>query len=152
MKHSPFFTARLIAQVANVHMRTIKRHAVKQGWQWRMRGNTLQFIPPPALQAKCLAASHEVKAAGLNGFTIGASKRAEIFRANLRFAALAALDTATKTEPFERALVRVARDFTFRASPSSLREWQKNFAKHGFDGLMEKKRGNVGRKPKAKNL
>ncbi|MGA2871476.1 MAG: hypothetical protein ABSF34_20230, partial [Verrucomicrobiota bacterium] len=120
--------------------------------QCQLRGNTWEFIPPAALRAKCLAASSEAKTAGLNGFSIGASKRAEIFRANLRFAALAALDTATKTEPFERALVRVARDFTFRASPSSLREWQKNFAKHGFEGLLEKKRGNVGRKPKAKSL
>jgi hypothetical protein len=60
------------------------------------------------------------------------------------------LQAAITTTPIETALDDVSRDFTFKISPSSLREWHKRYAESGFGGLMERKRGHVGRKPKTK--
>jgi hypothetical protein len=150
MKTPVFFNAKLIAQVANCHLRTIKRHAAKQGWPTQLRGNKLEFVPPHDLQAKCAQAAPLVNHHATDGFAIGASHRAELFRANLRFAALCALEAAITTMPIETALATVARDFTFKISPSSLREWLKRYTESGFPGLMEQKRGRCGRKPKAK--
>jgi hypothetical protein len=150
MKIPQYFPSSLIAKVANCHLRTVKRHAAKNAWHGRLVGNTWYFIPPKLLQSKCEAASHLAKHDGMEGFTIGASHRAELFRANLRFAALCALQTAITTMPVDDALVAIARDFTFKVSPSALRVWQKKYTASGFAGLMERKRGHVGRKPKAK--
>ena len=125
MKTPVYFSARLIAKVANCHLRTIKRHAAKQGWPGKLRGNTWEFQPPYTLRAKCALATSLADRHGLDGFGIAAERRAELFRANLRFAALCALETAITTMPVEHALAAVARDFTFKASPSALRTWQK---------------------------
>lgn len=150
MKTPVYFNASLIAQVAKCHLRTINRHAAKQGWPRQRRGNSWEMVPPVGLRAKCLAASRVADRGGLDGFTIGAAIRAELYRANLRFAALCALETAIKAQqPIESALVMVARDFTFRVSPSALRVWLKKYAASGFQGLMESNRRNCGRKAKA---
>jgi hypothetical protein len=150
MKTAAFFNASLIAKVANCHLRTIKRHAAKQGWPRQFRAGAWEFVPSSDLQGKCAEAAALVHKQGMDGFAIGASHRAELFRANLRFAALCALETAINTMPIETALATVARDHSFKVSPSALRVWQKKYAALGFAGLMEYKRGQVGRKPKAK--
>jgi hypothetical protein len=150
MKSPVYFDGSLIAQVAKVHLKTIKRHAAKHGWAGRLRGNAWEFVPPSDLQAKCAEAASLVNKQGMDSLAIGTSQRAELFRANLRFAALCALETAITTLPIETALATVARDMSFKISPSSLREWLKRYSESGFPGLMEYKRGRCGRKPKAK--
>jgi hypothetical protein len=152
MKQSPnFFSASIIARAANCHHRTIHRRATRAAWPRRQNGNLFEYQPPRALHAKCLLISRRTKAVGLRAFDIGAERRAEVFRAHNRFAALCGLEIALENGmQIERALARVGRDFTFHCSPRNLRKWQRRFSKEGFAGLLEKKRGYSGRKPKAK--
>jgi hypothetical protein len=147
-----FFPARVIAAVAGWGgSKTVHRRAQREGWPKRKRGNFYEWQPPRALRAKCLLISQQTNRAGFSAFVIETSSRAEIFRAHNRFAAISGLETALQSGMrFKRALAQVARDFTFQCHPSSLRRWQHRFSKDGFIGLLEKKRGNSGRKPKAK--
>jgi hypothetical protein len=142
-----YFPASVIARVAKRSARTIKRRAAREGWPRRQRGNVLEFQPPRGLIAKCLAATSRADLTGLRNLSFAPARRAEIFRSENRFAALCGLEMALLSgEPVERALVRVARDFTFHVSPSALRLWHRQFAKEGFSGLLENKRGHSGRK------
>jgi hypothetical protein len=144
-----FFPARVIARAARCCARTIKRRAAREGWPRRWRGNALEFVPPANLQSKCLKIPRPTSRDGLLDHLISPSRRAEVFRAKIRFEALCALETAALAgEPIERALVRVARDFTFHVSANSLRVWQRRFVNKGFSGLLENKRGHSGRKQK----
>lgn len=53
--------------------------------------------------------------------------------------------------PVESALMRTADLFShFSASVSSLRRWQRAYARRGFVGLFESKAGRSGRKPSEK--
>jgi hypothetical protein len=143
-----YFRAAQIAKVAALHARTIKRLAKKQGWQYRRRGNALEFVPPAALRAKCQAALSEISAKVLDGFNITVSDQAAVSRAFHRFAALSALDSQIKQgQSVETALLTVAP--AFNVSVSGLRRWLKHFIASGFAGLLEQRRGRSGRKPKA---
>jgi hypothetical protein len=143
--HSGFFAARLIAQVLKRDKKTVMRRAAREGWPQRRRGNAMEFQPPRGLRAKCLALTRRSGSYGLRDLLIPAARRAEIFRATCRFDALCGLQLAVASgEPIERALIRVARDFTFHASPSSLRLWQRRFARAGFASLLESKLGRSG--------
>lgn len=149
MKIPVFFPASVIAQVLHCSPRTVRRLAKAKGWPVRRRGARLEFTPPAESVVDCLKLDSGETGPGLAEPWITPGLSAEIYRTHLRFTALAALDSAIRAgQPAERALVEVARDFTFRCSPSSLRAWQHRFAKHGLPGLMENRRGRSGRKPK----
>ena len=150
MKIPVFFPASVIAQVLHCSPRTVRRLAKAKGWPARRRGARLEFTPPAETVVDCLKLATGETGPGLAEPWITPSLSADIFRTNLRFAALLALQNALNAgQPPERALVEVARDFTFRCSPSSLRAWQHRFAKQGLPGLMENRRGRSGRKPKS---
>lgn len=73
----------------------------------------------------------------------------EIARATHRFHAVVALAAELRSgTPRERAIVQVSRAFNFTCSPTSLRSWEAKFSLKGFAGLLERKRGRVGRKRK----
>ena len=150
-KTAKYFSAAIIARAAKCHRRTIHRRAARAAWPCRQNGCLFEYSPPRALRSKCLSIFQRTKAVGLRAFNIGAPRRAEVFRAHNRFAALCGLEIALKNGmQFERVLARVARDFTFHCSPHELRKWWHRFSKEGFAGLLEKKRSRSGRKPKAK--
>ena len=142
-----YFRLQVVAKAAGFCSRTMHRRMLDAGWPRRWHGNTLEVIPPVGLRAKCLAIYQRTKSPGLKQFSIAPGPRAEIYRTQQRYAALLALDNMVASGvPFERALVAVARDFTFTVSPRSLRLWQDRFAHQGLAGLLENKRGNSGRK------
>jgi hypothetical protein len=146
-----FFRAAVIARAAGCCARTIKRRAVSGGWPRHKRGNAFTIQPPHELLAKCLKNPRQTALDGLRDLIIPPARRAEIFRAEKRFQAICSLELALQSgEPIERALRNVARDFTFSVSTRSLRSWHHRFFSEGFAGLLEKKLGRSGRKPKEK--
>ena len=146
-----YFPASVIARAAQCDKATVHRRAVRKGWPRRRNENRLEYQPPFALRKKCRSIFQRSKPAGFTGFVVGAERRAEAWRAETRFAALRELEAAMQNGmPVELALVRVARDFTFHASARSLRCWQRHFAKKGFAGLLESKRGHSGTRHKAR--
>lgn len=144
-----YFSAAVIARVVGCCAKTIKRRAAAAGWPQQSKGNRLEFIPPRALQAKCLAEPQLAARAGLRDLPISTAMHAEVYRANNRYAAVCGLEAALQAGvKIEIALARVSRAFTFTVSPRSLRMWKKSFSAKGFTGLQETKRGNSGRKSK----
>lgn len=142
-----YFPCSVIARAVRHDKKTIMRQAACDGWPRRKRGNRFELQPPLALRKACLRIFQRVKDAGLRRFSIGPERCAEVFRAEIRFAAVCALETALLAgAPIERTLGHIVRDFTFKASPNSLRRWQRQFADEGFVGLLESKRGHSGRK------
>jgi hypothetical protein len=99
------------------------------------------------LRGRCIAISKRTKPTGLQAFSIGLQRRAEIDRALHRFSSLLALEAELiAAVPFETALKRVS--IAYHTNPNSLRQWAASFLKCGLAGLLENKRGHSGRKPK----
>ncbi len=152
MKMPLYFRAALIGQAAQVNGRTIRRRARAEGWPRRRHGNAFEFIPPARLKAKTMAAWQKAAGGKLESFEIGPAIVAEQFRTEMRSKCLCALSAAIPVYGVEKALERIARDFSFRVSKSSLRAWCKRFAESGIRGLKDNRRGHSGRKPKNKPL
>ena len=147
MKENPqFISADVIASAIGKGKKYVHRKASRDGWRMRKRANFHEYQVPQSIRAKCLAAFHGSQPAGLRSFSIGIERRAEIGRAQHRFAALCALEAELLAGPNEAALVRVAK--AFHANPISLRQWAEHYSKRGFAGLLENKRGNSGRWPR----
>ena len=138
-----YFSTALIARATGASKKTVHRTAVRDRWPMRQRANFHEYQVPHSLRAKCLQRFLCTKPAGLNGFAIGTARRAEIGRAQHRFAALCALEAELLAVPNEIALASVSK--AFHANPISLRQWAEHFSKRGFAGLLENKRGNSGK-------
>jgi len=148
MKNSrkSFFGASVIARAAKCHERTIRRRAARELWPQKGNDYFSEWTPPKNLLAKCRLISQGAKPKALREFSVSIERRAEIDRALHRLSALFALESALLTGlPFEVALARVA--MSFCSNWKSIRSWVDNFSKYGLAGLLEKKRGVVGRKP-----
>ena len=151
-----FFTARELAQALSVNKKRVQRLAAREHWTTRRNGNHLEYCPPPEVAARAAALKAEPDPAP-----------------TVRFADLAHSDTARQTTLLreqavqllesnldigkEAALQAVCSQMRkdhpmFRISVSSLRRWQTLYQLFGLDGLVEQKRGRVGRKPYAKDL
>jgi len=143
MKHTAqYFPAAIIAEATGKDKKTIHRHATGKGWPMRLQGNFFEYQVPAKIHAACLAI-HQRGQPGLRSFVIGITQRAEIVRAQARFAMLCALDAELRRYPHEAALNRIAK--AFHVSKVSLRVWAENFTLRGLAGLLENKRGKSGK-------
>lgn len=142
-----FYPANVIATANGLCKRTVQRCAIRERWPAQRRGNRFEYAPPRALQGKCRRFA--ARCSALHAQILSHAQRAEIARATHRLHAIAALAAELRSgTQRERAVAQVARAFNFVCSPTSLRRWDQAYQIAGFSGLMEKKRGNSGRKPR----
>lgn len=146
-KAPQFFSAEMISRATGASKRNIHRTAKRLGWKMHQRGNLFEYQVPKLLRSKCLAVYLASERAGLGSFRIGLERRAEVDRAQHRFNAICALEAELLSGPHEAALDQVSA--AFHVNKISLRQWVSRWEKAGFSGLLESKRGNSGRKPKA---
>ena len=123
----------------------MRRRAKHERWPVSWAGDRREYRVPAAIHPLCLGALRGSKStSGLGRFKITKAQIAEVNRAQNRFAALCALAVAIKRTGFEKALDHV--EACFDVNRISLRQWADAWKKSGFAGLMEHKRGRVGRK------
>ena len=141
-----FHCARELARLAGRSAKTIHRMAMREGWQFVQRGNRRLYVAPERLIGSPAPASSAPAALRL---AISPSDRALFRRAALRFLALLEMEAAVSAgQTIEQAIQELSDSFHFSCSPSALRRWAQTFAQEGFAGLLEHKRGRVGRRAK----
>lgn len=141
-----FFPVHLIARAAGLSAKTIHRRALREFWPGRVLGNRHHFQPPDELLAACQQLANGPGASFLD-FQVADRDRAEFGRITARFNALCeAAGLIASGLGIERALRVTA--IKFGTSASQLRVWAGEFARAGIAGLLEHKRGRVGRKAK----
>lgn len=140
-----YFRASVIARALGRGKKFVERRAKRERWPRRWAGNRRTYRVPVELQTLCLGALRGGKSTGgLTGFKISKAQINEVARAQKRFSALCALATAKKKSGYEAALKHVA--ICFDTNAITLRQWAEAWKKNGFAGLLEHKRGRVGRK------
>lgn len=153
-----WFSASEIAHVAGRHKKYWQRVATREQWPARRNGNRMEFQPPPAL-AECLLKVGR-QASGGSPLTVRFADLAHDQKARdlvlLREQAVSAVLNQLHTGK-ETALQSVCTVFRhshpdLRISTSSLRRWVDHYTAAGLDGLVEQKRGRVGRKGFANDL
>ena len=156
-----YFTARVIGKVCNVHKKTVARHAELAQWPSRQVGNRTEYQPPAHIAALIVATPSAIKKQAASEIQVRYINLppADPQRENvlLREKAVQLLNSNATVHGKEMALQLVCNHFaehhkTFSISISSLRRWDDRYKAHGLDGLVEQKRGIVGRKPFADDL
>lgn len=141
-----------------VNKKYVQRLAMREAWPLRQTGNRFEYQVPPAI-AEIMIGTPE-----------SATAPAPII---VRFADLVADDAQREIVLLREQAVQLlgqnlchgkeaalqlvcshmaALHPLFRCSISSLRRWAELYAAHGLDGLVEQKRGRVGRKAFARDL
>jgi hypothetical protein len=155
-----FFSARDIALAMGVNKKQVHRTAQREGWPTRSSGNKLEYCPPAAIAAVIIAApasasphlrsERSVTFADLahsddqRNVVLMREKAVQCLQNNLHLGKEIALELVAHKFKTEQPL--------FRISVSSLRRWFDAYQLAGIDGLVEQKRGRVGRKAFATDL
>ena len=153
-----FFSAADIARAVGLTgekgKKMIKRTAALEKWPAKFCGNKLVFVPPPAIAELIIpppAQANEEETAPTVRFRDLAHSPAARDTALLRERAVQRVQGSLSLGK-EVALKLVVHQMQsehpmFRIGISSLRQWFDKYAAAGLDGLVEQKRGTVGRKP-----
>lgn len=136
-----FFPARVISSVAGCCSKTVKRHALREGWPKRQRGNHFEYGVPHSLRRRCMTLA-PVPPIWDQPRTI---------RELLRASAVLGFCHRVQHDPkhgIERALQETVSDFRHLVTISTrtLRAWVSAVERGGLAALSEKKIGRVGRK------
>ncbi|MDE2019379.1 MAG: helix-turn-helix domain-containing protein [Patescibacteria group bacterium] len=148
-----------IGQPGEAGKKMVKRTAAAENWPARMLGNKLVFIPPAHIAGIIVAAPApvaETTAPLVRYSDLAHSEQARALVLMRERAVQLVQENAPATGK-ETALTLVAAQMQrenplFRISVSSLRKWCDRYAASGLDGLVEQKRGRVGRKSYASQL
>jgi hypothetical protein len=155
-----YFTLADIARACNAVKRTVARTAIAQGWPRKQDGNKFLFAPPSHI-ATLIVQSPGFKPKEtpepIVTFAQIANDTAQAQTALLREKAVKLLNATVSLLGKEVALVQTCARLQeahplFRISVRSLRRWQQAYGEYGLDGLVEQKRGVVGKKPFAADL
>ena len=152
-----YFTVADIARACRKDKETIRAAALREQWPMRWNGNRQEFSPSPEIARIMIAtpASERqgrgitVKFADLHDETqieivLRREKAVLLYRDNLHLGKEIALETT--------AAIMRATFPNFKCSARNLRRWNARYGQYGLDGLVEQKRGNVGRKAFADQL
>lgn len=152
--------ARALGLPGEAGKKKIKRTAAIEGWPTMMHGNKLMFTPPAAIADLIVATPESPDVAPPPSAQVRFSDLSHSEHARetvlLREEAVK-LCQANAHLGRETALKLVAAQMqrehpAFRIGVSSLRQWIARYGAAGLDGLVEQKRGRVGRKPYAAQL
>jgi hypothetical protein len=166
-EHEPeYFSARDISRALStpekkICKKTIQRTAQREGWAFRRNANRIEYAPPAHIADIVLStprseASFETPAVKFADL-VGPGNQSQRETVLLREKAVTLLQNNVPLLGKENALKLVCQHFAkehplFKISVSSLRRWDDAFAANGIDGLVEQKRGRVGRKAFALDL
>ena len=153
-----YHTAAAIARALNSNKKYITRLAQREGWPARKVGNRYEYLPPAHI-ARCVVAAPVATieaSTALVTFADLAHSDAQRDKVLLREQAVRLLQQNLSLGK-EVALQLVCQHFAgahpmFPCSVSSLRNWLAAYTARGIDGLVEQKRGRVGRKGFAVDL
>lgn len=149
-----WFSARDIARALGTNKKRVHRAAEREAWPQRTTGNRLEYCPPALIAEMVIASpsdsSLKEQHAPLVRFTDLAHSDDQRQAVLMREEAVKLLQGNLHLGK-EIALQQVCNHFKlqhplFRISVSSLRRWFDAYAVAGIDGLVEQKRGRVGRK------
>jgi hypothetical protein len=153
-----WFIASDVARALGCHKKRVHRMAQRDGWESREQANRLEYRVPSSL-AQLIVQSPEsdgeaparvVRFADLahsdaaRQTVLWRQEAVELLRNNLHLGKEVALQLVVDHYRTNRPL--------FHCSVSALRIWDGNYGRHGIDGLVEQKRGRVGRKAFALDL
>jgi len=148
-KSANLFTARDIARGLKTYKKAVHRRAAREGWPRRRSANQFIFLPPAGLRRHLLqSVPTEFRRETLSpgSLHISPARLAELARAEQRLRALLLFLQFRPAFRIQRALQRAARFSTVGCSVASLRRWACAWQRAGFAGLLEQKRGRVGRR------
>jgi len=153
-----YFSLRDIARALGANKKTVQRTAEREAWPCRAQGNRLEFIPPaqialavvatPAMDTSCPAP--EVRFSDLAHSDAAREKvllrerAVKLVASNSIFGKMRAVALVVEHFKKEQPLMPI--------SPRALHDWCAAYAERGIDGLVEQKRGVVGRKSYARDL
>ena len=156
---STYFRIADIARALALDKRVVHRMAESEHWPMHQCGNRFEFCPPPRIAALVIARPDMPKEEPYhNGvkFTDLAHCPAQRDVVLLREKAVQML--LVNTGIGKELALKLVSDYMrrehplFRCSVNSLRMWVDKYLANGIDGLVEQKRGKVGRKPFAAAL
>jgi hypothetical protein len=154
-----WFTAAEIALACGTHKKKVHRTAQRDHWESRQHANRLEYRPPariadivlkspsstvPSFQPPAVRFSDLAHSLEARDLVLTREKAVLLLENNLHLGKEMALDLVVKHFHVERPL--------FSISVTSLRRWQIAYHASGLDGLVEQKRGRVGRKAFALDL
>jgi len=154
-----YFSARDIARATGRNKKFIQRAAEREGWPARPNGNRFDYQPPAEIAALIIAtpsapapvhSSPLVHFADLShsddarGTVLLREQAVQLLNRNLNLGKEVALQMVCNHFAEHHPMLRV--------SLSSLRRWCDLYAAAGLDGLVEQKRGRVGRRAYADDL
>lgn len=155
----PEFTIRDIARAFKTNKMRMRRTAEREAWPSRTEGNKVLFTPPANIASVILATPESPK----SKLQIPTVKFCELAHSDaarekvlLREAAVKLLQNNLhlgKETALQLCCQRFANEHPlFPISVSSLRRWFDDYTASGLDGLVEQKRGRVGKKAFAADL
>jgi hypothetical protein len=151
--------ARAVGLKGEAGKKMIKRTATMEAWPRKFVGNKLVFVPPPAIAEIILTppalANEEDPAPTVRFCDLAHSPSARETVLLREKAVQRVQDNVALGKEVALKLVasKMAADHPlFRIGVSSLRQWCDKYEAAGLDGLVEQKRGVVGRKPFAAQL
>jgi len=155
---SEYFTARDIARATGWHKKQVHRIAARAGWPTRQNQNRLEYSPPQEIADILIGTPQKLSGAPLPTVTFADLAHSDQARDTvlLRERAVTLLQNNLH-QGKELALQLVCNHMRdeaplFHCSVSSLRRWVDAYAAAGIDGLVDQKRGRVGRKSFAADL
>ncbi len=157
---APWLIAADIARATNQQKKQVHRIARREQWPTRQNRNRLEYQPPPEVAEIVLQtplstldprpSTPRVRFADLHHsdsareLVLWREESVKLYQLNTHLGTETALQLVCNSMQTKYPL--------FNISPSSLRRWTERYAVHHLDGLVEQKRGVVGRKAFARDL
>jgi len=152
-----YFAAADIALALAVHKKRVLRVARRDAWPQRTDGYRLLLQPPPDIAALIIARpispSSPIRPIHFADLVHSDPQRELVLRREQAVRLLQEnLHLGKEVALVSTAAIIRATYPGFRCQARALREWLKRYQAHGLDGLVDQKRGRVGRKPFAADL
>lgn len=147
----------MIAAALGLTKKTIHARALREGWPWCQNGNRYEYQPPDDLVARCLSlapgqGTGPTITVRFPDLAHSSKARATVLWREQAVQAVLIL-LAERRSPIAKAHARAAvvADFSSQLAISirSLERWEVLYHQFGLDGLVDQKRGRVGKKPLA---
>ena len=158
MTETAFYPARDIVRAMGGSKRTVLRTAIRERWPARINGNRMEFVPPPHIADAIIGTpcapfkfTADVKFSDLSHSdserekVLLREKAVQMLQANLHLGREVALQCTVASFKAQYPALKLN-------ATTTLRNWERRYLASGLDGLVEQKRGRVGRKSYAGQL
>ncbi|MDX1951485.1 MAG: helix-turn-helix domain-containing protein [Verrucomicrobiota bacterium] len=139
-----------LAAALGVSKKTVHQRAQNEGWQIRTRGNRFEYLPPSDLFPDLAVVEPEAvpvaERCGFMDLTHDPKARETVLLRERAVQSLAAFPGTKENARAQVVAMFASRHPQFNISKRSLERWEVAYESTGINGLVDQKRGRVGRK------